>query len=78
MSAAQESRAAERADVLAYLRQRQRMATLVGARNPAEAERAQEIARSIAVEIEHIEQGLHEDAALVERALSGGFGHGEG
>lgn len=72
MSAPQDGREAERADVLAYLRQRQRAATLVAARNPEEAERAHEIARSIGIQIEHIEAGLHEDSALVERAMGRG------
>ena len=66
------TREAERADVLGYLRQRQRMAQLVAAHNPEEADRAHEIARSIAIQIEHIEQGLHEDAAMIEAKLSEG------
>lgn len=62
----------ERRDVLAYLRQRLRAAETVAARNPEEAERAKEIARSIGIQIEHIEQGLHEGSAAVQATLSEG------
>ena len=54
------SRIIERADVLAYLRQRQRAAESVALRHPEHAESSRDLARQIGVQIEHIEQGLHE------------------
>ena len=68
----------ERADVLAYLRQRHRAATTVALHNPEEADRAIEIARSIAIQIEMIEQGLHEGAAMTEAVIQGEKTDGQG
>ena len=65
------ARLQERNDVLAFLLARQRMASTVAARNPEESGRAVDIARSIAIQIEMIEQGLHEGAADVALALDG-------
>ncbi|MCW1985354.1 UNVERIFIED_ORG: hypothetical protein M2348_001086 [Sphingomonas sp. R1F5B] len=56
-------------DVLAFLRSRQRAADTVARNNPAECERAKIIAQQIGVEIEAIEQGLHEGCAGKEAAL---------
>jgi hypothetical protein len=61
--------ARERQDLLAYLRGRQRAAETVARNNPAEAERAKIIAQQIRVEIEAIEQGLHEGDAAKEIAM---------
>ena len=65
------ARLQERNDVLAFLLSRQRAASIVAANNPEESDRATEIVRSIAIQIEMIEQGLHEGAAAVALAIEG-------
>jgi hypothetical protein len=76
----------ERADVLAYLQQRQRAAQTIADHNPGERDRAAEVVRSVGIEIEFIRQGLHEGAAATQAALSliaeavsgrGKSGHGD-
>ena len=65
------ARLQERNDVLAFLLQRQRAAATVAERNPGEADRAIEIVRSILIQIEMIQQGLHEGALAVAAAIEG-------
>ena len=65
------ARLQERNDVLAFLLQRQRAAATVAERNPGEADRAIEIVRSILIQIEMIQQGLHEGASAVAAAIEG-------
>jgi hypothetical protein len=71
MTALTPSAAAERADVLAYLRQRMRAATTVAANNLDERDRATDMARAIGIQIEFIEQGLHEGAQTRWAAIVG-------
>ncbi len=71
------ARLQERNDVLAFLLQRQRAAATVAERNPGEAERAIEIVRSISIQIEMIELGLHEGASAVAAAIKGGATNGK-
>lgn len=60
----------ERSNVLAFLRSRRGAAETVARTNPAEEERARTIMQQINVEIESIEQGLHEGCALKEADLA--------
>ncbi|WP_408585943.1 hypothetical protein [Novosphingobium sp.] len=68
LDAAQRGKARERADMIAFLRKRQRAARTVADRNPAEAERATWLADQIGIEIEAIENALHEGEATIEGA----------
>lgn len=61
--------AVERADTLGYLAGRRRAALTIADKNPDQAERARDIAQQIAVQIESIEQGLHDGAADLEALL---------
>lgn len=65
LDAAQRGKARERADMVAWLRSRQRAARTVADRNPAEAERATWLADQIGIQIEAIENGLHEGEATM-------------
>lgn len=57
-------------DVVAYLRSRQRAAQMVAGNSPAESDRAKIIVQQIGVEIDAIEQGLHEGCAAKEADLA--------
>lgn len=72
MDAVQLGKARERDDVVAFLRKRQRAALTVANKNPEEADRAHAIAAQIGIEIEAIEQGLHDGDGLMAEILEPG------
>lgn len=69
----QSGRAAERADVLAYLaRQAGNCATVMEAKNPEFADEARLLRRKIEVLADEIAGGLHESEAAVQAVLTSG------
>lgn len=76
LDAVQVGKARERADLLAFLRQRRRAAQATAVKQPENAEWASAIAAQIGVEIEAIEQGLHEGEGVAAAPVFSTNGEG--